>query len=80
MSALDDRIERIVAEALRKERAFTRQVVGQVLGELMIDINARLGKTNAAVDEAGDNIRELFNNKPDADGVIRKQWFTPRPR
>jgi hypothetical protein len=78
MSALDTRIERVVMKAIIEERKRTREVLGQVLGELMADINEKLGKTADAADEAGAGVRELFARGPDQNGIVRRQFFTPR--
>jgi hypothetical protein len=75
MSALDDRIQRVVDAAIRKERAFMREVIGEVVAELQ----ARGGIDGDALDKINSDIHELFNNRPDSRGIIRRQYFTPRP-
>ena len=75
MSALDDRIQRVVDAAIRKERAFMREVIGEVVAELQ----ARGGIVGDALDKINSDIHELFNNRPDSRGIIRRQYFTPRP-
>jgi len=79
MSALDDRIERIVAEAIRKERRRTRQVLAEVIVELQAH-GGMNGDALERIDAIDADIRELFSRGPDRNGVVRRQFYTPRPR
>jgi hypothetical protein len=74
MSALDEKIQAHVDAAIRKERAFTRQVLGEVISELQ----ARGGMDGDMLAKLNDDVHELFQNRPDSRGVIRRQYFTPR--
>ena len=79
MSALDDRIQHIVDKAIRKERAFQRQV----LAEVIVELQERGGMNGNALDrlDALDaDIKELFGRGPDRDGVYRRQYHTPQAR
>jgi hypothetical protein len=78
MSALDDRIRAVVDEAIRAERRRTEKLMGEVLGKMLRDINARLDRANDAADEASAGVRELFARGPDQRGIVRRQYFTPR--
>jgi hypothetical protein len=73
MSALDDRIQRVVDAAIRKERAFMRQVIAEV-------IVAHGGLNGDALERIDADIRELFARGPDRNGVYRRQYHTPQPR
>jgi hypothetical protein len=75
MSALDDRIQRVVDAAIRKERAFMREVIGEVLAELQ----AHTGTDGDMLAKLNDDVHELFQNRPDSRGIVRRQYFTPRP-
>ena len=77
MSALDDRIQRVVDAAIRKERAFMRQVVGTVIAEV---IATRGGMNGDALERIDADIRELFARGPDRAGVYRRQFHTPQAR
>jgi hypothetical protein len=75
MSALDDRIQRLVDAAIQQERKRTRAVIAEVIAELQ----ARSGIDGDMLGKINDDIHELFNNRPDSRGIIRRQCFTPRP-
>jgi hypothetical protein len=75
MSALDEKIQRVVDAAIRKERAFMREVIGEVIAELQ----ARGGTDGDMLAKLNDDVHELFQNRPDSRGIIRRQFFTPRP-
>jgi hypothetical protein len=74
MSALDERIKAYVDAAIRRERAFMREVLGEVLAELQ----KRGGTDSDMLAKLSDDVHELFQNRPDSRGVIRRQYFTPR--
>jgi hypothetical protein len=78
MSSLDERIRAVVDEAIRAERKRTENLMGEVLGQMMADINAKLSRANDAADEASAGVRELFARGPDQHGIVRRQYFTPR--
>jgi len=80
MSALDDRIERAVDAAIREERKRTEALLGEVVAELQRRFDQRFERADGLLDTLNGDVRELYGNKPDRHGIIRKQFFTPQPR
>jgi hypothetical protein len=74
MSALDDRIQAIVDAAILKERGFMRQVIAEVIADLQV----RGGADDDLLAKLNDDVHELFQNRPDSRGIVRRQYFTPR--
>jgi hypothetical protein len=53
--------------------------------EIVIEIERRaakkLGRADAgALEKVEADIRELFAREPDRNGVVRREYFSPRPR
>jgi hypothetical protein len=80
MSALDDRIRAVVDTAIKQERKRSEAVLAEVLGMMKRQFDQKLERSDATLDRLGSDVRELFSNRPDSSGVIRKQFFTPQPR
>jgi hypothetical protein len=80
MSSLDERIRAEVAAAIMKERARSEAVLAAVVAEMTRRFDQKLERSDATLDRLGSDVRELFSNKPDSSGVVRKQYYTPQPR
>jgi hypothetical protein len=80
MSSLDERIRAVVDAAIVKERARSEAVLAEVVAELQRRFNQRFERADGLLDTLNGDVRELYGNKPDRHGVIRKQFFTPQPR
>jgi hypothetical protein len=80
MSALDERIQRIVDAAIKQERVRTEALLAEVVAELQRRFNQQFERADGLLDTLNGDVRELYGNKPDRHGVIRKQFFTPRAR
>jgi hypothetical protein len=79
MSALDEKIRHEVESAIRAERRRTRELLGEVLAEMERRFDAKLSRADNALDRLNGDVHELFGRQPDANGIIRRQFFTPRP-
>jgi len=54
-----------------------------VLAEVIVELQAHGGMNGDAlerIDAIDADIRELFSRGPDRNGVVRRQFYTPRPR
>jgi len=80
MSSLDERIQRAVAVAIQQERKRTEALLGEIVAEMTRRFDRKLERSDATLDRLGSDVRELFSNKPDSSGVVRKQYYTPQPR
>jgi hypothetical protein len=80
MSSLDERIQRAVAVAIQQERKRTEALLGEIVAEMTRRFDRKLERSDATLDRLGSDVRELFSNRPDSFGVVRKQYYTPQPR
>jgi hypothetical protein len=80
MSALTDLIRREVEIVIREERKRTEALLAEIVAEMTRRFDQKLERTDNVLDGLNGDVRELFDRKPDARGVIRRQYFTPRPR
>ena len=81
LSALDERIQRQIEVAIRAERARNREMWAEIVIEIERRAAKKLGRADAgALEKVEADIRELFAREPDRNGVVRREYFSPRPR
>lgn len=85
-AAIDQRIAAAIEAALKIERKNNRAVMAEVLAQLQHAIDERLTRATTQVDAAAtqvekvsSEIRRMNADRPDADGILRRQFFTPEP-
>jgi hypothetical protein len=83
-AAIDQRIDAAVNAAVQRER----DVLAHVIAKLQADISKRIDQCIAKIEEefrqsraeleqTRTQLRMLNQDKPDAEGVIRKEYLTP---
>jgi hypothetical protein len=82
-SAVDARIEqavtRAVEAAIKAERERNRALMAEVLGQLQRAIDDKLTRAVTQVEQVQTEIRKLNADRPDANGIVRREYFTPTP-
>ena len=81
MSALDERIRRQIEVAIRAERERNRGLWAEIVIEIERRAAKKFGRADAAaLEKVEADIRELFAREPDRNGIVRREYFSPRPR
>jgi predicted house-cleaning noncanonical NTP pyrophosphatase (MazG superfamily) len=81
---LDERIKRAVAAAFEDERTQILDVLKRVGAMLeqheksLSETRAEWSATRGEIDDVQRKIRMLNQNRPDADGIIRREYYTPQ--